>query len=987
MASDRWIRVMALLDEALDRPPDERLSFLDQATDDPALRTRVAALLAAADEPIAWLNDGVAGLGQPILHDVATDTAKDAHHEGERLGAYRLVERIARGGMSTVYRAERVDGAYEQQVAVKLLPRYVQTERHVERFRAERHMLARLNHPHIARLLDGGVAENGRPYLVMEYVDGVPITTYCARAALPVRARMALLRTVCAAVQHAHQQLIIHRDLKPANILVSANGQVKLLDFGIAKLLHADDQAPGASPQTRTGERLFTPAYAAPEQITGAPVSTATDVYQLGIIGYELLTGVRPFHQEEKSPPAIARAVMEDTPTKPSTVVTSGALPNTPSDRPPASPRRWRRALCGDVDTIVMKALRKEPERRYTSAEALGEDLTRYLQNVPVRARRSTVRYRTRKFYQRHRAGVMGSAVAVLLIVGLMLGLLHQRNLALDERDRATQQQATSEQVANFLVGVFEASNPFDRTAPAEEPRASELLRRGTGEVQTLEDQPAVQADLLDAMGQAYTGLGDYATADSLHLRAQTLRAERFDAPHEALARSLNLRAAVAEKQGDYAASEALTRKALSMRKALHASPHPGIAEGLHSLALARKEQGDYAAADSLYRQALAMRRALHGAVHEDVASTLTSLGMVRFEQGRYAEAEALHREAFALNEQVVGARHPQTAISLNNMAMAVENQGHYAVAIPLYRQVLDIQQNRLGKAHPTTVTSLNNLAVAVEKSGDLGAATSLKREAMERRREALGADHPRMAAVYNNFGVLLHKKGAYREALQYFQQAIDVLEPAVGLEHPYVAFTKGGMARAHRALGALPRATALAEASLQTIEQHLGPAHPRTAAALSTLGQVRTSAGAYDEAIALHKKALALRQDALDPAHPDIATSLAQLATAFAEASRYADAEPPFREALALRTQAFGSDDVRTARAASGLGQCLVARGAYAEAEPLLLQALTVLEEAPGDQADVWNATRDGLATIAERRNQPDTTARYRATARSFID
>lgn len=986
MPSDRWTRVMALLDEALDRPSHERRSFLEKATDDPALRTRVAALLAAADEPIAWLDDGVVSLDEPMLHEAATDAAQAAQHEGERFGAYRLVERIAHGGMSVVYRAERVDGEYEQEVALKLLPHYFESDRHVQRFRAERQILARLNHPNIARLLDGGVAENGRPYLVMEYIDGVPITTYCIQEALPLRARVRLLRTVSAAVQHAHQQLVIHRDLKPANILVTRDGQVKLLDFGIAKLLHTGD-APGTGLQTRTGELLLTPAYAAPEQVTGDPVSTATDVYQLGMVGYELLTGIRPFQHDEESPSSIARAVVEDTPTKPSTVVTAARSSAEPSALRPGSAESCSRKLRGDLDTILMKALRKEPGRRYTSAEALGEDLTRYLHNVPVRARRSTVRYRTRKFYQRHRVGVAASAVALLLIASLILGLLHQRNLALDERDHATQEQATSEQVANFLVGVFEASDPFGRTQSAEEPQASELLKRGMDGVQALENQPAVQAALLHAMGRAHTGLGDYATADSLHLRAQTLRTELFDAPHEALAQSLSLRAVVAEKRGDYAASEAFTREALSMLKALHATPHPDIAESLHNLALVRKEQGDYGAADSLYEQALDIRRMLHGEVHEEIASTLTSLGMVRFEQGRYADAEVLHREAFAVNEQVFGARHPQTAISLNNMAMAVENQGHYAVAIPLYRQVLDVHKSYLGEAHPTTVTSLNNLAVAVEKSGDLEAAEPLKREALERRRDALGADHPRMAAVYNNFAVLLHKKGDHRDALLYFQQAIKVLEPAVGLHHPYIAFTEGGMARTHSALGDLPRATALAEASLQKIEEHLGPDHPRTAAATGILGEVRTSAGAYDEAIALHEEALALRRAALEPTHPDIATSLSQLATAFAAAGRCADAEPPFQEALALRTRAFGSDDVRTTRTASGLGQCLVARGAYDEAEPLLLQTLSVLEEAPGTHVDLWTATTDGLATIFESRGQPGTAAQYQAAARSFID
>jgi serine/threonine-protein kinase len=465
MSSSRWDRIAQLYEEARALPAEERAAFLDAQGDEPKTREEVVSLLDAREQAGGFF-DALAEEALPALQSDAEEADEAPSMaaldlEGRRLGPYRLDEEIGTGGMGVVYRAVRVAGDFEQTVAVKLLRPLLPAADAADRFRAERQVLARLDHPNIARLIDGGVTERGRPYLVMEHVDGVPLTAYAERHDLNLEARLDLLQQVLGAVRAAHRQLVVHRDLKPSNVLVTeVDGapRVKLLDFGIAKLL--DDALPVARLQTRTGQRLMTPAYAAPEQVSGDEITTATDVYQLGVLAYELLAGTRPFDLAEKSLTEVERILLDEEPAPPSDVAGTGA-----GD------------LRGDLDTIVLTALRKEPDRRYGSVEALAADLERYRAGEPVEARPATLGYRAKKFVSRNRTAVGAGVLVLLLGVAYAVTVTVQANRLAAQRDRAQREAETTKEVKSYLVGLFRAGNPM--ASGEEEPSAEDLLQRG----------------------------------------------------------------------------------------------------------------------------------------------------------------------------------------------------------------------------------------------------------------------------------------------------------------------------------------------------------------------------------------------------------------------------------------------------------------------------------------------------------------------------
>ena len=829
MGFTRWERVKELFDQAIERPPEERAGFLDEACDDPAVRAEVEALLEAEEHAPSFLEEGAAKAGRSLVEQGEDES-------GRRVGPYRLVERIGRGGMGVVYRAQRADGEFDQEVAIKFLPRHFETEARVARFRVERQIQADLGHPNIARLLGGGVTEEGAPYLVMEYVDGEPITEYCAKRQCSLEERLDLLRAASAALHHAHQNLVVHRDLKPANILVTAEGQVKLLDFGIAKLLDEED-APHAPPATRTGIRPMTPAYAAPEQVAGEAVTTATDIYQLGVLAYELLTGARPFDLEGKSPSEMEQVVVREMPTRPSTALEQmeGA------DR---SNRTWARRLRGDLDTIILKALRKEPGRRYGSAELFAEDLQRYQADRPVRARPATIRYRATKFARRNRTALVGALVAVLLLVGI--GAFHVNQVAA-ERDKAERQAATAEEAVDFMADLFESNDPHQENG--ETVTARELLRRGEDRVSQLSDRPAIQAELLDAMGDAYRGLGSYGTADSLFRAALERWRDVLGEQHPATAATLNKLGCTLRYQGQYAAADSITRKALSIRRDEFGEQHPATAETLNNLGIVLQNQGQYAAADSVYRKALSIRRQELGERHPSTATTLNNLGIVLRNQGQYAAADSVYREALSIRREELGARHPATATTLNNMGVVLRNQGQYAAADSVYREALSIEQETLGERHPSTATTLSNLGIVLRNQGQYAAADSVYREALSIEQEKLRERHPTTAITLNNLGRVLRNQDRYAAADSVYREALSIRREELGERHPKTANSIGHLADLRMQRDQLESADSLYRKEITISEEVLGADDWRVARAQKKLGTCLMKQGRYAEA------------------------------------------------------------------------------------------------------------------------------------------
>jgi serine/threonine-protein kinase len=833
MTPERWGQIEEIFQAAVERAPEERAAFLDEAcAGDPNLRQEVESLLAQDDQKTL--------LATAISAAAESLSAGSQEMIGQRIGPYRVTGLIGQGGMGMVYRAVRDDDQYQKQVAIKLVKRGMTTDFVLSRFRYERQILANLDHPHIARLLDGGTTEDGLPYFVMECIEGQPITDYCEINQLSIKDRLKLFLPVCSAVQHAHRNLIVHRDLKPSNILVTTDGTPKLLDFGIAKLLHPETTADAVTAaQTMTAMRMMTPDYASPEQVRGEPVTTVTDVYSLGVVLYELLTNQRPHQFKTYTPSEIERVICEQEPEKPSTAVSN---PKSKIQNP-----KLKRRLVGDLDNIVLMAMRKEPGRRYSSVGRLAEDIERYLDGRPVLARQAALGYRAGKFIRRHQVAVGFSAALLVLLVGFAIMMAIQAARIARERDRANQEAVTAEQVTDFLVDLFEVSDPSE--ARGNTITARELLDQGAEKIAgELKDQPEVQARLIDTMGQVYQKLGLYDRAEPLLEQALALRRRAFGEDHPDVAESLSHMAALRHAKGDLAAAEPLYREAIEQRRGL-LGEHPDLATSLNNLAIFLKDKGDYNAAEPVFREALAMRRKLLGQEHSEVATTLDELAVLLKEKGDYAAAEPLYREALAMRRKLLGNEHPDTAISLNNLAVFLEDKGDYAGAEALYREALAMSRKMLGQQHPYVATNLSNLAGVLKKKGDLAGTEPLYREALALKRKMLGDEHPEVAVLMNNLASLLRLTGGYAEAEQLLRQALAIKRKSLGKAHPSVATSVHNVAALLQAKGDCAAAEPWFKEAIEIFRKSVGADHWMVAEARGNYGVCLMKLKRYHEA------------------------------------------------------------------------------------------------------------------------------------------
>ncbi|MEO7325883.1 MAG: serine/threonine-protein kinase, partial [Dokdonella sp.] len=840
MDARRWQRIGAIFDEMVDTPIDARASLFDRLCgDDARLRGEVEALL-VADEGAERFDQGLVSARNSAVADWAENDDVQSVRAGERIGPWRLIEELGRGGMGVVWLAERADGEFEQRAALKLIKRGMDSEAVLARFRRERQILARLEHPHIGRLLDGGIAADGLPYFAMEHVEGLPLLRYAAQLQLGLEDRIRLILDICSAVQFAHRQLVVHLDLKPSNVLITSSGAVKLLDFGIAKLLGGE-----MSQATQTGDardRPLTPAYASPEQLSGAPVSTATDVYALGAILYELLTDRRPHDLGDAPTREEIRKRLES------------SAPPAPSKRVavdgPVSTRRLR----GDLDTIALTALRREPDRRYATVDALAVDLRSYLDGRPIAAQRDSVVYRSGKFLRRHRLGVAFASFA-------LLGLFAATAFALLEAARARAQARQAEAVTGFLIDTFRVADP--KGAPGGvKLTALDVLDAGAQRLDAqLTDQPELAARFASVLGAIYLELGQYDRAIALLQRsldsqgattddsaraditAQLARAqyEKGDyvaagkssesalAAHRArkgansavAASDLALQGEIARRQGDFKKAEPLLQRALTISRATLKSPDARIAAGLNELAVLYSDMHRLDEGAALTEESLAMFRAIYGENHLDVAENLINLGAFRMQTGRAADALPLLEQATAIYRRLLPADHPLLATALVNHARALDRLNRYLDAEPLYLEALAMQRRVLGEQHPDVAATLNNLAVLHMHMDDF----------------AGGAEYSRQA-----FGVWMAQG-----------------KP----EHPFALGSKANLAVALRESGDLVESERLVREVLNARRQQLGEKHVLVSFTMDQLGIVLRLSGHPAEAVEQHRQAQALREGA----------------------------------------------------------------------------------------------------------------------------
>ncbi|HEX3130069.1 MAG TPA: serine/threonine-protein kinase [Thermoanaerobaculia bacterium] len=794
MTPDRWEEVKAVLEQALERDPADRASFLSTACRaDQGLRDEVESLLATDVEAGDFLSEPVFGpyRGEPY-----------GLEEGARLGSYRVLREIGRGGMGSVYLAVRVDD-YEKQVAIKVMGLGTAAEI-VRRFRAERQILANLGHPGIAKLLDGGTTENGLPYLVMEHVEGRPIDVHCS--GLPLPERLELFCDVCAAVHFAHQNLVVHRDLKPANILVTPEGAPKLLDFGIAKLLDPERYDPAF---TEIGLRPMTLDFASPEQVRGEPITTASDVYSLGVLLYRLLTGRSPYTAAAGDREGLSLAVRELEPPRPSDVVDG---------------KEESRRLAGDLDTIVLRAMGKEPGRRYASAEQLAADVRRHLDGLPVLARPDTLIYRTGKLVRRHPVGVTASAAALLMILGFSIAMTVLYRKAVEERERTEQERARAESVSDFLQDLFAIPNPS--VSRGEAITAREVLDRGAARiVKDLGDQPELQAELMDTMGRAYRDLGLYTPGRDLLERSLAIRRATLDGDDPRIAESLNALAFLLRKMGNDADAEPLVREAVDIQLRVFGEEHPETLISLNNLASLLEAKGELGPAEALYRRILEVKRRSLGREHKDVARGLNNLAHLLYVKGDLAEAEPLYREALAIRRKVYGGGpHPEVASSLNNLAALLADQGDDSGAEALYRKALDMRRALYHEPHLDVARNCNNLALLLQSRGDFAAAEPLYREALAIA-EAIPdlGRHPDRAVFFRNYASLLVETGRAAAAEPLAREAVAIFREGHPPSALRIADAESVLGGCLAALGRVTEAEPLLRGSWEVLKDAQG--------------------------------------------------------------------------------------------------------------------------------------------------------------------
>jgi serine/threonine-protein kinase len=741
------------------------------------------------------------------------DTGDQPDPVGLVIGSYRLIRSLGRGGMGEVFLAERADDQFRQNVAIKLVRRGLLSGQVQGRLRQERQILASLDHPNIARLYDGGATVDGTPYIVMEYIDGEPIDIHCDRRQLTIAQRLRLFITVCSAVHRAHQNLVVHRDLKPSNILVTRDGVPKLLDFGIAKMLETDEHAASYTMAvTQADVRVMTPDHASPEQIRGDLISTASDIYVLGVLLYELLSGYKPFALRGKHFGEVERIICEDVPAMPSEVIATAERQQDSGIGTVAAQRstgaaKLRRELQGDLDNIVAMAMRKEPERRYSSAEQLAGDVDRYLRGLPVLARPDSWSYRAGKFVQRYALGVALSAALVATLIGFTITVYRQslrieqeRDLAQAQRNIADSQRERAEAVSEFLIDSFKVVDPFAEGGNAI--TARQILDNGAARIAyELNDQQAIKADVLDTIGSAYLGLGLPEQARPLIERGLTLRQQLFGQDSAAVARSLFTLNQVYEKEDNLAVAEQLASQGLAINQRQTGPASTATATSLCRLGAIKKTQGEFAAAEKLLQSCLDIRRARLGSHDATVTEPLDNLAHIASQRGDPQLAKAYLAEALEIDRSARSEEHPQYIRHLIRLAEVTHDLGNTAEAESLYRKVVALNQRVLGPEHPDSIDTLSAFGGFLMETGRLDEAQKVLTTVLEANRRVRGSTHSYVGNDLENLGRLAYRRGDFAGAGRYLQDALEIYRQRLPPTHGFIATSLTTLGRTQLAL------------------------------------------------------------------------------------------------------------------------------------------------------------------------------------------
>lgn len=872
MGNEKWERIETIIDEILQLPQNDWLGFLEKKSDlSQEVKSEVTSLLQSITDSEGWLEN--ANTYKKNLLGSFSDKSSASSLLGSELGSYQVTGIIAQGGMGTVYRGERTDGEFEHTVAIKVIKRGMNTTENIRLFHRERNILAGLNHPGIAKLFDGGVLENGSPYLVMEYIEGTPIDQYCDENNLSIDKRIELFKKVLKAVRHAHENLTIHRDLKPDNILITNEGQVKVLDFGIAKLLDTKNNSVNT-----TQTRILTPKYAAPEQIRQQPVTTATDLYSLGVILYQLLVGRNPYDLEGKSIHETENRILNSDPIQPDKRLIRDTKSQILSAKRSSTPGMIAKKMKGDLNAILLKAIEKDPDIRYRTSDSLLDEFEKYSSGLPISARQRTTRYRLNKFIRRNKTSLSGISMFFILLVGFTF--FHTQQIT-QERNQAQFEADKAEVVTEFLISLFEENDP--NISKGDTLTARHLLAIGEKKINQLNGKPAIKSEILQVLGNIYDLLSYPEKADSLKNISLALKQDIYHSSDPELASIYSSLAITKKTLGEYETALNLLDTTISYKKDIYGSQSKEVGQSLSLVAKNLKEKGEVDSAYKMIDKSKSIYSTLEDTLDSDFLQVLMEMGLITKAKGNLKESETIWRRSLRLSHKLFTPPHPKIMDNINGLASVLKELEKFAEAESLYKGSVKMTKKLYGKKHIKTAVTLND------------------------------------------FAGLYYYIEEYQKADKRYKEAYAILKDILGQEHPYVSSNLYNQANLKADMGEFEDAKILYHQVLELDKDQFGEIHPNVASNLTGLGSLYKKEKMYNQAIEYYNRSLTiLKQIYENQNHHSIIYNKKSLAEIMVATKEYTKAEHLYDTILSSAIETFGKNHEQTKNIADNYAELL---------------------------------------------------------------